>query len=71
MPQTGNQNFGTVSEVAFGLWRAFYGDKSFNPPVADPESAQKALLFYAECLKAVSDEPFDVEAALRKPRPPG
>jgi hypothetical protein len=65
MPQASNQNHGEVARVALDLWRAFYGNATLYVPTNDPATAQKALLFYAECLKAVSDEEFNVEDALK------
>lgn len=60
MPQTANANYGEVARVALDLWKAFYGSVAMPHPLADKAAAQRALKFYAECLKAVSDETFDV-----------
>ncbi len=55
----GAPNYPEIAKVALDLWRSFQGG-NISPYHADPAAAQKNLLFYRECLRAVSGEAFDV-----------
>ena len=59
MASTDAPSTGDVAKVAFDLWIAISGKPD---GVISQEKRQKALLLYAECLKAVAGKPFDVGA---------
>lgn len=49
---------GGIERVAFDIWRAVHGPPASNDK--NMPAAQRALLVYAECLKAAKGIPFDV-----------
>lgn len=60
MAQTTQATYGEVAKVALELWRALRGAGIDMQRVPSPEERQNALLLYAECVKAVEGDPFDV-----------
>lgn len=54
-----SENYADVARVALDLWRALEGGSMPAAP-HNPPQAQKSLLRFQECLKAVAGESFDI-----------